>query len=184
MGIRNKLLEDILTATSASAVPADNFSGGLFDYNDLATTGTPIVVTAAGGEVVLTNDESGSFTNKLFPPAGVTDVWNSVSDAFDWSELGLGDMVDIRIDVDVITSSVNTEVKIDLHLGTGGGAYTIPWILETNFKTTGTHKLNRYNGIYMGDANTLNNGGQLMISTDKDCTCVVNGWYCKIVKRG
>lgn len=181
----NRLLEKILVAVSSGGgVPADNFAGGLFDYNDLATTGTPIVVTAAGGAVALTNDEAGAFTNKLFPPVGVTDVWNESTGLFDWSELKLGDMVDIRIDIDVITASVNTEIKIDLHLGTGGSSYTIPWILETNYKNSGTHKLNRYNGIYMGDTNTLDNGGQFMISTDKDCTCVVNGWYCKIVKRG
>ncbi len=169
---------------SEVVLPDDAYSGGLFDYNDLATTGTPIVVTAAGGNVALTNDGDGAFTNKLFPPIGVTDVWDASTDLFDWSELKLGDMVDIRIDVDVITTSVNTEIKIDLHLGTGGSAYTIPWILETNYKNTGTHKLNRYNGIYMGDTNTINNGGQFMISTDKDCTAVVNGWYCKIIKRG
>ena len=162
----------------------DNFAGGLFDYNDVATTTTPIVVTAVGGAVVLTNDAAGAFTNKLFPPVGIDDVWNDSTNVFDWSELSLGSMVDIRIDVDVITTSVNTEIKIDLHLGTGGSAYAIPWILETNFKATGTHKLNRYNGIYMGDTNTLNNGGQFMISTDKDCTAVVNGWYCKVIKRG
>jgi hypothetical protein len=139
---------------------------------------------AAGGEHVLTNDELGAFTNKTYPPDGVTDMWIAGSDMFDWSELKLGDMIDIRIDVDVITTSTNTEIKIDLHLGTGLGAYTIPWILETNYKTSGTHKLNRYNGIYMGDLNTLNNGGQFKISTDKDCTCIVNGWYIKLIKRG
>lgn len=165
-------------------VPSDSFAGGLFDYNDLGTTGAPISVSGGGGSVVLTNDEGGAFTNKLFPPTGVTDVWDKDNDVFDWSDLKLGDMVDIRIDVDVITTSVNTEIKIDLHLGTGGSSYTIPWILETNFKNTGTHKLNRYNGIYMGDTNTLDNGGKFMIESDKNCTIVVNGWYCKIIKRG
>ena len=184
MSIRNELLEDILSATTAGTVPTDNFSGGLFDYSDSATSITPITVIGGGAAVVLTNDELGPFTNKLFPPVGVSDVWNPITDSFDWSDLKLGDMIDIRIDIDAITTSVNTEISIDLHLGTGGAAYTVPWILETNFKNTDTHKLNRYNGIYMGDLNTLNNGGQFLVSSDKDCTIVVNGWYCKIVKRG
>jgi hypothetical protein len=162
----------------------DLFSGGIMDYNDAATAGTPIVVTGGGGAVVLTNDEAGAFTNKTYKPVGVTDVWDSINDTFDWSDLKLGDMVDIRIDVDLTTTSVNTEVKIDLELGTGGFAYTIPWILETNYKNTGTHKLNRYNGVYMGDTNTLNNGAVFKISADKNCTVVVNGWYCKIIVRG
>ncbi len=175
---------DKSTVTQFVAVPVDNCRVGLFDYNDLATASAPIVVTTVGSPFVLTNDGLGSFTNKLFPPIGVTDVWNASSDVFDWSELKLGDMVDIRLDFDLITSSVNTEIKVDLHLGTGGSAYTIPYIPESNFKNAGTHNINRYNGIYMGDENTLNNGGQFKISTDKDCTVIVNGWFTKIIIRG
>lgn len=156
---------------------------GYFDYSDLATTGTPIAVTLGTSPLALPNDGVGAFTNKLFPPVGVTDVWNAGSGMFDWTQLSVGDTVDIRLDVDVITTVVNTEIKIDLHLGIGGGVYTIPWILEINFKNTGTHKLNRFNGIHIGDANTLDNGGQFKISTDKNCTVVVNGWYCRILKR-
>ena len=166
----------------------DNFTElydrtGFFDYNDLATTATPIAVTSGTSPLALPNDELGPFTNKTYPPLGVTDVWDAAGGVFDWTELSLGDLVDIRLDVDIITTVVNTEIKIDLSLGTGGSAYNIPWILETNFKATGTHKLNRFNGIYIGDTNTLNNGGQFMISTDSNCTFVVNGWYCRITRR-
>tara|TARA_R110000850_G_C9788916_1_gene449184 strand:- start:5 stop:643 length:639 start_codon:yes stop_codon:yes gene_type:complete len=163
---------------------SDVFSGGLFDYNDVATAGTPIAITGTAAATTLTNDGAGAFTNKTYLPLDVTDVWNAALDTFDWSELKLGDMIDIRIDIDVTTTSVNTEVKVDLELGTGGGAYSVPWASETNYKTTGTHKINIYNGIYMGDANTLNNGGTFTFYADKDCSVVVNGWYCKIIKRG
>jgi len=162
----------------------DIFSGGFADYNDLATQSTPLVVTVAGSPVSLTNDGLGAFTNKTYLPTGVTDVWDTSTNMFDWSDLSLGDMVDIRLDIDLITASPNTEIKVDLHLGTGGGAYTIPFITDKDFKNVGTHKENRFNGIYMGDANTLNNGGQFMITTDKDCTVKVNGWYVKIIQRG
>lgn len=163
---------------------SDVFSGGLFDYNDAATAGTPIAITGAAAAATLTNDGAGAFTNKTYSPLGVTDVWNAALDTFAWSELKLGDMVDIRIDVDVTTVSTNTEVKIDLELGTGGFAYNIPWALATNYKSTGTHKINVYNGVYMGDANTLDNGAVFKFFADKDCSVVVNGWYCKIIKRG
>lgn len=166
------------------ATSIDNFAGGIFDYNDAATAITPLNVVGGNGPLLLTNDGAGPFTNTSYLPSGVTNVWNVVTDKFDWTELVLGDMIDIRIDVDVITSSVNTEIKIDLHLAIGGFEYTIPWILETNFKTTGTHKLNRYNGVYMGDTNTLDNPADFRISSDKDCTIVVNGWYVKVIKRG
>lgn len=169
---------------SESTFPTSNCTIGLIDYNDLATASTPLVVTVAGSPVILTNDGAGANTNKDHLPPGVTELWDVDNDMFDWSELKLGDMVDIRLDIQVITASVNTEVSVDLHLGTGGSAYTIPFITATNFKTTGTKGLNRFNGIYMGDANTLDNGGQFKITTDKDCTVIVVGWYMKALIRG
>lgn len=167
---------------SSSIPTADIFNGGLVDYNDSTTSGSPITILAAT-PTVLTNDGAGSFTNKLFLPVGVTDVWDNV-DSFDWSELKLGDMIDIRLDITLTTSSPNTTVEVDLHLGTGGAAYTIPFVTDADFKTTGTHTINKYNGIYMGDTNTLDNGGQFMITCDKASTAVVNGWYIKIIMKG
>lgn len=164
-----------------ASLPTDEiFNGGFVDYND---SGGSISVTVAGSPVVIPNDGAGAFTIKTYLPNGVTDIYDEV-DSFDWSQLKLGDMVDIRLDLVLTTTSVNTEITIKLHLGTGGGAYTIPFITETNFKNTGSHDLIRFNGIYMGDNNTLDNGGQFKISTDKDCSIVVNGWYCKIIRLG
>lgn len=163
---------------------ADLAFTGFADYNDLATTATPLNITVAGNPTLLTNDGVGGFTNKTYLPNGVTDVWDSTLNTFDWSELKLGDRVDIRLDIDLITTSVNTEINVDLYFGTGVGAYKIPFISGADFKNTGTHKLNRFNSIYMGDTNTLNNGGQFKITTDKDCTVVVNGWYCSVIKKG
>lgn len=184
MSIRNELLEDILTATGTGGVPTDNFAGGLFDYNDLGTTSSPISVTGGAGFIDLTNDELGAFTNKAFPPAGVTDVWNASTGTFDFTELGMGDMIDIRLDVDVITTSTNTEVLMALNLGIGGFPYFVNWFNATNFKSSATNKVVTFNGIYMGDSNTLDNGAKFVIAADKTCTVVVNGWYCKIIKRG
>ena len=165
-------------------IPTDNYSGGFFDYNDLASASSPIAVTVVGSPVVLTNDGAGPQTNLSFPPSGVTKLWDVSTDMFDWSELKFGDMVDIRLDLTVITTSVNTEIKVDLHLGTGGGAYQIPFVTEKNIKNTGSHNVDRFSSIYMGDANTLDNGGQFKMSTDKDCTVIVNGWYIRAIIRG
>lgn len=170
--------------SNVGTVGADNFAGGLFDYNDAATATAPISIVGGAAAAILTNDGLGPFTNTAYKPIGVTNIWNTVTNEFDWTELKLGDMVDIRLDVDVTTTSVNTEVKVDLHLALGGFTYPIPWVLETNYKSIGTHKLNVYNGIYIGDANTLDNPANFRLFSDKACTVVVNGWYVKIIKRG
>ena len=59
---------------------AGSASVGILDYNDVATQTTPIEVTGGAGFVDLTNDEQGSSTNKLYPPLGVTDVWDADND--------------------------------------------------------------------------------------------------------
>jgi hypothetical protein len=162
----------------------DNFSGGWADYNDNATSGTPLSVTGGGSAVVLTNDTLGAYTNVSNLPDGVTSLWNSSTNKFVWTDLKVGDMVDIRLDISVTTASSNTSIDVLLHLGTGGGAYTIPFIQEHNFKTSGTHQITRFNSIYMGDSNTLNNGGQFKITADSNCTVVVNGWYIRAILKG
>lgn len=156
---------------------------GFFDYNDNATASAPIIITGGGGFIDLTNDELGSFTNKSFPPTDVSDVWDPALNVFDWSELALGDMVDIRVDVIVTTVSPNTEINVALELGIGGGLYSIPFVHHHNIKAAGTNGVVAYSGLYMGDSNTLANGGKFKFMADKDCSVVVNGWYCRIIRR-
>lgn len=178
--VRNVFIKSNNNFTELYGLTSEGSRVGFADYND---SGTSIPVTSGSSPVSITNDAAGSFTNKTYLPLGVTDVWDTSINKFDWSELKLGDMVDIRLEFVLTTTSVNTEIEVDLHLGTGAGSYLIPFIVEQNYKNTGTRTVSRFNSIYIGDTNTLNNGGQFKISSDKDCSIVVNGWYCKIIKR-
>lgn len=155
---------------------------GFFDYNDLATTGSPITHNGSEGFKKLTNDGLGAFTNINYKPLGMTTLWDTTASQFDFSELSLGDMVDIRIDVDVTTTSPNQDTSIQLLLGIGGSPYTLE-IDEISPKTARTKKMLSYTGIYMGDANTLNNPGEFQIDTDSNATITVNGWYLKVTRR-
>jgi hypothetical protein len=156
---------------------------GFLDYADLATQTTPISLTGGAAASNIPNDGAGAFTVLSYPPTGVTQVWDTTSQLFDWSELSLGDIIDIRLNLEVTTTSLNTAIDINLHLGSGVGAYTVPFITSTNFKTTGVYKLIRFNSIYIGNTDTLNSGGVFKISSDQDITYKVTGWYCKIIKR-
>ena len=162
----------------------DDISGGFADYNDNATSGTPLNVTGGGAAVVLTNDTLGAYTNTQFLPEGVDRLWDPSTNNFDWSDLKVGDMVDIRLDIIVKTLSSNTGIDVLLHLGTGAGAYSIPFIQEHNFKSSGNHQITSFNSIYIGDTNTLNNGGQFKITADANCSVAVNGWYVRCLRRG
>lgn len=158
-------------------------SVGFFDYNDAATAVTPINVPIGLVNVDLTNDAAGPFTNVSYPPLAVTKVWDSTTNLFDWSELSLGDVVDIRLDIVITTTTPNQLVEIDLLLGVGAGQYAIPFTRNT-YKNAGAQAINRYNGVYMGDANTRDNPAKFVVRSDAAATVVVNGWYCKVVERG
>ena len=180
MSIRNDLLEDILTATSSGVVPTDNFAGGFFDYND---DGLATIAHTGGIDTPLTNNANGAFTNKLYPPLGISDVWDDVNNEFDFSQLTLGDMLDVRVDIEVTTGTVSQEITIELELGQGGSSYRVPFA-HLSYKNTGLKKVGAFTGVYMGDANTLNNKGQFIFSSPDNATIKINGWYCKIIKMG
>ena len=162
----------------------DSFSGGWADYNDTATTGSPIAVTAV--PAVLTNDGLGVNTNTAYLPIGgngITQLWNTSSNGFDFSDLNVGDMLDIRMDINVVIASVNTVVDINLLMGTGGSV-VVPFISDQNYQAAGTFEVIRYMGIYIGSTDVRDTLAQLKIEADKNCTCIVNGWYIKATRRG
>jgi hypothetical protein len=164
----------------------DEISGGFADYNDFATSqpSGAIIITGGGAAAVIPNDTLGAYTNTQFLPEEVDRLWDPSTNNFDWSDLKVGDMVDIRLDIIVKTPSSNTSIDVLLHLGTGASAYSIPFIQEHNFKLSGNHQITSFNSIYIGDTNTLNNGGQFKITADGNCSVAVNGWYVRCLKRG
>lgn len=152
---------------------------GFWDYNDLATQGTPLNVVA-NTPLALTNDGLGAFTNKTYRPDGLTEIWDTVGQSFDWTELALGDTVDIRGDATVTTTTANQRVQIYLELAQGGSVYNIPFI-DQIVKTASTIRATRFNSIYMGDDNTRLNGAQFIIVSDAAATVSVNGWYVRVL---
>ena len=162
----------------------DGFSGGWADYADVTTTGTPIAVTAV--PAVLTNDGLGVDTNTKYLPIsgnGITQLWDTSLSGFDFTALDVGDMLDIRMDISVIIASTNTVVDVNLLMGTGGSV-VVPFISDQNYKATGTFEVIRYMGIYIGSTDVRDTLAQLKIEADKNCTCIVHGFYIKAIRRG
>lgn len=147
---------------------------GFMDYNDLATTGTPLSLLA-GVPMQMSNDGAGSSTNKTYKPITVTELWDEVEDELDFSELQLGDKVLMRLDVTLIVASTNTDFDMTINLGVGGTPYTLD-VARESFKSTGTYKIVEVFPVYMGDTNTLINPAELYVETDKNATLTVNGW--------
>lgn len=147
---------------------------GVVDYNDTATTATPITLTAAT-PAKLTNDKLGSFTNTTYLPDTVTDLWDTTAQRLDFTELALGDKVLMRIDVSVVTASPDTDIIMSLDLAIGGTPYSLT-VLRNSFKSSGTYPIVAVFPIYMGDTNTKSNPGEIIMEADKNSTVIVNGW--------
>ncbi len=158
---------------------------GIYDYNDAATATSALAVTA-NTPTPLPNDAAGPFTNISLGLPGVTNIWDVSTQAFDFSSLPIGTTLDIRLDVEVTMSSPNQEVSIDLVVADGtGGEYSLPFITEQTIKNAGVGvSLLRYQGIYIGDANTRDNPARFKITTSGSSTVVVRGWYARVAKKG
>ena len=185
----------VSTATSGQVYVADGVGGGawvnhlagtikqgIYDYHDVTTQSSPIALTLADTDYELTNDAAGTQTYKS-PLVGLSEMWDENTDRFIWNNgdvLAIGDSVDIRLDVEVTTTTVNTAVTITLELDPDDLAVRIPLIPETNFKDSGVHPQIRFMGIYMGSTEILTGGARIIASADSTgVTIKVNGWYVR-----
>lgn len=158
------------------------YTFGLEDYNDTGTSqplsdGTPIDIT---------NDGAGPYTNVAFKIPGRGAIWNTTLNQFEWNTAGLvlGDTVDIRFDFLLTTGGANREVSVALDLAHGHASeYTLN-VGTTLFKDAGTYQVTRFMGLYMGDANTLNNPGKITMTGDGVGDSIVyNGHFVRYALR-
>ena len=159
----------------------NQFSGGWADYNDFATTVTPITITGGAGLTTLTNDTLGVYTNETKLPFGVTKLWDASTSKLDLTGMSVGDVIDMRITIQVVVATNNTEISGSLVLGSGASTFEVPFLNAINYKTTGTYDLSKYVGFYIGSEDVLDNGGYIKIQSDTTCTVIVGGWYIKAI---
>lgn len=156
---------------------------GWIDYADAATTTTPLTLVANVNKK-LTNDTLGTFTNTANAPFGVPTIWNSTTNSYDFNFLNVGDTIDIRFDIKVTTTSANQVVKAFLRLAEGTPSqYDIPFT-EVQFKTAGTHEIIRPLKIYIGSDIFRTAPASFYVVSDSSATCIVNGWFNEITRKG
>ena len=175
------VLVDSAAGGSKAVLIKDLIGNGFADYNDLTTTGTPITPTTSTW-TKLTNDKAGSYTNTSYLPSGVTDMWDTTGNQFDFSELSLGDQVDIRFDVSVTTTSSNQVVRQRVRFDIGGTPYNIEFD-QKQVKAAGTFQIVKQVRFYMGSSGTINNPAEWQIWTDGSANVTVNGVYISVTRR-
>ena len=156
---------------------------GVLDYNDTATTTTPIAL-AADTWTTITNDGLGSFTNKNYKPYEVTELMNS-SGQIDCSELQLGSGIFIRNDYQVSPNIDGALLEFRYVLGTGAGEYTLEKIENRLDDGAGKYYRNSLvsDYIYMGDSNTRDNPITLQVRLSCAGTLINAGSAIQVVNR-
>ena len=151
---------------------------GVYDYANTLTaqsfTSTPIY---------LQNNGLGAFTNLDYAFSGINNLFDTSTYEFDFSSLELGDKVDVRIDVNIETTTPNQNAKISLELGIGSTPYEI-CILDRDFKTATTHSnITISNLFYIGNTLTKDDPAKLKFTSDSSANVLLNGFAIIVTKR-
>jgi len=158
-------------------------SVGYFDHNDLETHTTPISFTS-GVLTKLTNDTLGAFTDLSKAPYGVTNVWDDGLNQFDFSQMDVGDTIDLRIDLDVTTTGTNKTLKMFIKFGIGTPSEFMKFIDAVEFKTAVTNENVTANiPFYLGSEDIKNAPAELYVLADTSGSLKVNGWYTRIIRK-
>jgi hypothetical protein len=140
---------------------------GFFDYND--TTGAFSITADTWAD--LPNDGAGAFTNKNYPPSGVTEL-------MDVSIL-------IRNDYTINPNTNNAQLRFRYALGNGGGSYTLEKIIGR--LDSGSGQDYRFSLapdlIYMGDTNTRDNPIKIQVYCTSNATVTNAGSVIQVIKR-
>lgn len=153
---------------------------GWMDYNDASTASTPLSLTANTWTDV-PNNGLGSFTNKAYKPANVTELLDTSTGYLDFSDLALGAEVFVRNDLTVTPQTNNALFEARYLLGTGAGQYALQFWSERldNGSGIGYQRAIVFK-IYMGDTNTQGNAGRLQVRLSTAGTLVNAGTYISV----
>ena len=155
---------------------------GLVDYND--STGSISLIADTWTDVP--NDTAGAFTNLTYLPDGITSLMDPVTGYLDFSELSLGDGIQIRIDFSVNPSINNSGLECRYVLGGGAGEYALT-VFEKRLDRGSGIEYSSDKGsffIYMGDLNTKDNAGKLQVKLSSNGTLTNAGVAIQILRKG
>jgi hypothetical protein len=158
---------------------AINMRTSWFDYNDAETAATPVNHTGGATNTYLTNDGAGSFT-QTYAKGGLETVYDTSTDAFDFSSLKIGDTITIRVDLTVTTSVNNQEYQVYADCAIGSGAdYSLP-VGVGYHKMSGVYQHISLYEMYIGNNETKNFPTKLRFESADNATIRVNGWWVKV----
>lgn len=148
---------------------------GLWDYDNTLSSQSAVQDTW----LKLNNNGLGDQSTNEFAYPYASHIFNTTTNQFDFSNLEIGDTVDIRFTTSVVTPNNNQSFKVSLFAGIGEFEYELPIISEIGFKQQGTHLLGGMLSLYIGNNLTKNNPAEIRLRTDAAATITVDGWFVR-----
>lgn len=153
---------------------------GNWDYSHSGTSQSLLATTWNH----LLNDANGAYTDKTQGATDITDVYNKVTSQFDFSNLKIGDVVDIRFTVEYTILTPNTDIEARMNMAIGHiDNYQVQIRPNSNFKTTGMHLVTSNIKISMDNQFTLDYPAQVESYTENAVDVSVGGWKIFVTKR-
>ena len=135
--------------------------------------------------ITLTNDAAGAGTYKNWKNPDITDVWNSTTNRFDFTQLDVGDLVEIRIDIEMYGPGSGRGIAMELGIALGTSSEKAIGFgrAETVHTSTIFNDFSFYRTIFIGSADTRANPAEIKVRVDgSDITFKVVGILAKVVK--
>lgn len=174
-----KTLQDTnLASNAANAITATKLrefttelvkhSGGFVSYNNANSTPQNL---SAGVAAKLTFDNSGGSNLTSYKPYYITDTLIA-SDAIQIDGIADGSVINGRFLCNVVTSSSNTEIKIEARFKNSGGTtiFTYPFA-NYSFKASGAHTISS-TGIFYVDPTLTGGTIEFWITSDGSATAL------------
>lgn len=181
VGFSQEKLNKGTVAIDAVGKIYSKYIDGFVNISDSITTVTPIAYTT-GSPLKLTNDGLGQQQQTTYIPYGVTSLYNSTTNQFDFSQLSLGDEVSIRFNITVTTTANNQEFLFYMLMSIGAYNYIIS-DGDYSFKTSGTHQVGFVIPLNIGNTQTRDYPAELYFSSDANASLVINGYYITVKRR-
>jgi len=155
---------------------------GFFNYNDLATATVAFTHDGSSGFLPLPNDGAGTLTTVVYAPTGMTTLWDVVGNQLNFTQLSIGDMVTLRVDLEVTTTTNNQWVELRVEFDIGGTPFPLTFA-QSIPKTSGTYSIVKSIPFFIGNAGVRDNPSEIQIDSDAPCNVKVNGWYATVARR-
>lgn len=148
--------------------------------------GSNQALTSANTYYDLINDSNGSDTLNFRALPSVDNVWNPTTNRFDWSDLSVGDVVNLWANVEVITTTVSTTIDFIYEAAVGTGSPVVLSLASQKlFTSTGTYQITLPITSFITNASIRDNPARLRMRADETGTSVaVKSWLVNVIKPG